>query len=92
MSMLALELEGYACITPGFLEAIAKFPKSDKNRNAGQELRLKTGDKIESVFDDSQLMQFLKRSPALRVRVYCEDTLENRFFGKWIYMPSNWKT
>ena len=91
VSMLALELEGYACITPGFLEEMAKFPKSDKNRNAGQELRLKPGDKIESVFDASQLIQFLKRSPELRVRAYCEDTLENRFLGKWIDMPSNWK-
>ena len=36
VSMLALELVGYACITPGFLEGVAKFPKSDRNRDGGQ--------------------------------------------------------
>ena len=89
VSILGLELEGYACITPGFLESMAKFPKLDRNRGGGQKVRLKPGDEIEAVFDASQLIQFVKRSPALRVRAYCEDTLENSFLGTWIDMPSN---
>ncbi len=89
VSILGLELEGYACITPRFLEGVAKFPKSDRNKNGGQKVRLKPGDAIEAVFDASQLIQFVKRSSALRVRAYCEDTLENSFLGRWIDMPPN---
>ena len=90
--VLALELEGYVCITPGFLEyELLKFPKSDKNKNAEQKVRLKPGDDIETAFDASQIAQFVKRSPASRVRAYCEDTLENRFLGTWFvkYLQSD---
>ena len=60
VSILALELEGHALITPGALEEVAKFPKSDRNRDGGQKIRLKPGDEIEAVFDASQLIQLVR--------------------------------
>ena len=83
--VLALEVEGRACISPSFLECeLVKFPKSENNKNADQYKKLKHGEQINASFDASQLMQFLKSFPGLRIRAYCEDTLENRFLGTWI--------
>ena len=83
--VLSLEVEGQFYISPSFLEnELVKFPRSENNKNADQNKRLKPGEKINASFDVSQLMQFLKRFPGSRIRAYCEDTLENRFLGTWI--------
>ena len=88
--ILGLEIEGRCCITPGILEDLTNLPPSDKNKDAQHNTRLKLGDSISAAFDLRHLIQLLGNFPGLRIRAYCEDTLENRFLGSWIDMsPAN---
>lgn len=83
VSSLSLEIKGFCCITPAFLE---EFGASKPERNVVEGHRLCTGDRIEARFDIAALKRLIgirEVQGPVSVRAVLEDTLENFYCSSW---------
>ena len=66
---------------------VISIPESDKNHGAEQRVTLRPGEAISSTFDARSVIQLgltmRVRGKPLRVRAWCQDTLDHKSVGKW---------
>ena len=83
VSSLALEIEGFCQITPGFLEP---YGASSTGNSDVEDRRLGVGDRIEVRFDNAALNRFIEDrelQKPVRARAVLEDTREHFFCSSW---------